>query len=1096
MRTNISHLSFLTLIPFMLVIFFAQTLQAAWGSNGLPIAPYPQPQPDKIQMVADGTGGMIVTWQDQRNGMWDIYAQRKDAEGNSLWTQGGAICTASGSQSNPQIIADGQGGAIIVWDDNRNGSLEIYAQRVDASGDAQWITDGVSVCTDAAVTFTFPITPDGAGGVIITWRDFRNFNHEIYAQRINASGVSLWVPEGIPVCQESGQKNNLQTTVDGTGGAIMAWEDSRNGIPNLYGQRIDALGNLQWTPPGVLIYQATMGVRNPRIATDENGGAIIAWEEFRNPMWGIFAQRVNALGLIQWTEDGIPLCDVSAIQLNLQIISDGDGGMIGAWEDVRNGFNEVFVQRINGSGVVSWTNGGEQICQASHLQYSPQLISDGLSGAIVTWDDTRNSSYGVFAQRISQSGGLQWLTDGIPMATSSAEQSTPQMASYGIGGAYITWLDQRSGTTEIYGQHLDSSGDTQWNTAESSILAAPGTQENNQAVSDGTGGSIVIWLDERNGNMGVFAQRVDASGVILWPYEGVHLGLATENQYVPQIITDTVGGAIITWREFRDGSYRIYAQRIDEFGTVRWADGGVTIGDRAHSQATPHIIPDGVSGAIITWSDVRNGSADVYAQKINDLGRNLWAANGVRLCMAAGYQHIPQITSDGMGGAIVVWDDDRYYGNGVYAQRIDEAGELLWGSNGVGLCTAAGYQYNPQIASDGAGGAIVIWDDNRNFSFDIYAQRIDASGTLQWAIDGVAICLLLERFGYYQILSNGSGGVIISWQDKRTEIQYDIYTQAINALGVVQWETNGVPLCTQSGDQQYPRMSTDGAGGAIVTWQDYRGVDYDIFAQRITASGAPMWALDGLSVCLATGHQEAPQIAFDETGGAVISWEDGRSGLNQIHAQRISGHGAGPICDLDPEVIEIPGIIEIGAFFDTTMTVSNFGSEELTGFIDEACNNFAIISGGGSFTLGSGQSHLVAIRFEPIEEGTHQCSIETGIDLCQSVVVIGTAPGGTSAVPLGLPTRFALHSCAPNPFNPHTTIRYDLPEAMRVNLHIYDIAGRLVRTLVAGELVGPGRQEMAWRGCDDTGRQVAAGVYFYRLVAGRFEETKRMALIK
>ena len=77
-----------------------------------------------------------------------------------------------------------------------------------------------------------------------------------------------------------------------------------------------------------------------------------------------------------------------------------------------------------------------------------------------------------------------------------------------------------------------------------------------------------------------------------------------------------------------------------------------------------------------------------------------------------------------------------------------------------------------------------------------------------------------------------------------------------------------------------------------------------------------------------------------------------------------------------------------------------------------------------------------------------------------------------------------------------TTIKYDLPKAERVSLRIYDIAGRLVRILANHEWVEAGRREVIWQGRDQAGRYVATGVYFYRLEAGPFRETRRMTLVK
>jgi len=106
-------------------------------------------------------------------------------------------------------------------------------------------------------------------------------------------------------------------------------------------------------------------------------------------------------------------------------------------------------------------------------------------------------------------------------------------------------------------------------------------------------------------------------------------------------------------------------------------------------------------------------------------------------------------------------------------------------------------------------------------------------------------------------------------------------------------------------------------------------------------------------------------------------------------------------------------------------------------------------------------------------------------------------PGDISGVDdLSLPTRFALHHNVPNPFNPMTAIKYDLPVATRVSVKIFDISGRLVAVLKNNEFETAGRHEVVWRGRDHAEQQVAAGVYFYRLEGGTFSQTRRMVLVK
>ena len=102
----------------------------------------------------------------------------------------------------------------------------------------------------------------------------------------------------------------------------------------------------------------------------------------------------------------------------------------------------------------------------------------------------------------------------------------------------------------------------------------------------------------------------------------------------------------------------------------------------------------------------------------------------------------------------------------------------------------------------------------------------------------------------------------------------------------------------------------------------------------------------------------------------------------------------------------------------------------------------------------------------------------------------------TGVIDLPPPTAFALGDNFPNPFNPTTAIRFELPREERVHLCVYDVSGRRVRKLIGGEHIPAGRVSVEWNGTDDTGRRVASGTYLYRLRAGAFDETRRMLLVK
>jgi hypothetical protein len=99
------------------------------------------------------------------------------------------------------------------------------------------------------------------------------------------------------------------------------------------------------------------------------------------------------------------------------------------------------------------------------------------------------------------------------------------------------------------------------------------------------------------------------------------------------------------------------------------------------------------------------------------------------------------------------------------------------------------------------------------------------------------------------------------------------------------------------------------------------------------------------------------------------------------------------------------------------------------------------------------------------------------------------------AGPVAAPRGFALEQNYPNPFNPQTTIAYQLPQVGPVKLTLYNVAGQVVRRLV-DQVQAAGQYQVTWDSRDDQGREVGSGVYLYRLVAGPFQQTRRLVLVK
>ena len=164
-------------------------------------------------------------------------------------------------------------------------------------------------------------------------------------------------------------------------------------------------------------------------------------------------------------------------------------------------------------------------------------------------------------------------------------------------------------------------------------------------------------------------------------------------------------------------------------------------------------------------------------------------------------QNACRVASDGSGGAIITWWDCdlKTNDNNIYAQRIDSAGIVQWNNRGVAICTNPAHQQNPEIASDGNGGAYITWFDARNIKNEIFVQKINSDGVVQWVSDGVSVGTVAEHFqqGSPVLTSDGSGGVIIAWEDWRGDLYNAIrgmYAQKISAEGEIQWGAGGISL--------------------------------------------------------------------------------------------------------------------------------------------------------------------------------------------------------------------------------------------------------------------------------------------------------------
>jgi hypothetical protein len=193
--------------------------------------------------------------------------------------------------------------------------------------------------------------------------------------------------------------------------------------------------------------------------------------------------------------------------------------------------------------------------------------------------------------------------------------------------------------------------------------------------------------------------------------QDLHFGIPvtddTDPEYSPKIVEDGYGSFIVTWV---GASGQILAQKVDNAGNVLWDSGGILVNESEWALYGYEVVADGMGGAIIIFVRPLDSVFEVLATHVDSEGTVDWGdpVNLVPGEEGLSDQYSATVVPDGSGGAIVAFMDDRdntvpY----VCAQRISNAGDLLWGDLGSYVCPFATTQENPVVVSDGNGGAFV-----------------------------------------------------------------------------------------------------------------------------------------------------------------------------------------------------------------------------------------------------------------------------------------------------------------------------------------------------------------------------------------------------
>jgi hypothetical protein len=361
-------------------------------------------------------------------------------------------------QHNPAISVDGSGNFVITWKDQRNGDSDIYAQRYSSDGTALGANFKINDDLGNAAQGSPSISTDNSGNFVITWGDGRNEDDEhdsdIYAQRYSSDGSALSANFKVDENQGTEQAWWPHIAMDDSGTFVIVWQDGHiwTEFSDVYAQRYSTDGNVIGANFKVNDVPGTGWFYHPSISTDGSGNFVITWTEGHHRDHDIYAQRYLKDGSAEGTNFKVTDFQGSAYLSSTSVSTDGSGNFVITWGNREYGDSPVYAQRYSSDGSAIGTNFKVNENQSSG---APSISIDRSGKFVIAWQDERNGDSDIYAQRYS-SDGSTFGTNFRVTNTSDGDQGDPDVALMN-GRIYFSWTDNHADDTgaDIWAKVLD-----------------------------------------------------------------------------------------------------------------------------------------------------------------------------------------------------------------------------------------------------------------------------------------------------------------------------------------------------------------------------------------------------------------------------------------------------------------------------------------------------------------------------------------------------------------------------------------------------------------------------------------------------------------
>jgi hypothetical protein len=658
----------------------------------------------------DGTNYLIV-WEDERYGTTDIYGARIAQDGTVLDVAGFAICRADQHQRRPSVVFGGTE-YLVVWEDYRYSSYDIFGARVTTAGTVLDAA-GIAISTAAGYQLSPCVAYDGTNYLVV-W-EYQEGDYDLYGARVSPAGTVL-DPSGIAIATGPAHEYFPEIAFDGTN-YLVAWKRYYSGNYGIYGTRIAQSGTVL-DPSGFLVSFSGATQGDPSIAYDGTN-FLVVWEDSRNGSNDIYAARVTPSGTVL-DPAGIGVSTHASSQYAPAVTFNGNDFVI-IWRDYRNTDTDIYGARVSQTGTVL-DPAGIPVIRAPNSQLAPSCASDGTNCLAVWWDYRTIHNYNVIGARIAQDGHV--LDDtGIMLSTSANWQEHVSVACDGTN-FLLVWEDTRSSdSSDIYGMRVSLDG-TVLDPGGIPVSTAGNRQRYPAVAFNGTN-YFVIWWDMRNDDEDIYGTRVSQDGTVLDP-SGIAVFIDAWCQTPPTVTANSTYYLVVwDWQQ-----YEIRGTRVAGDGTVL-DPSGFLIAVNDSSRSFPAASSDGTNFFVV-WTDNRNiMSYDIFGTRVSQKGIVL-DPEGIPISTIATFNYQPAVAFDGTN-YLVVWDCN----SDIHGIRVDQDGTVLDPSDIV-IAAAPSEQRSPVVAFDGVHYQ-VIWQDFRNGTHpDIYGRAVSTSGV---PLDEYEVCI-------------------------------------------------------------------------------------------------------------------------------------------------------------------------------------------------------------------------------------------------------------------------------------------------------------------------------------------------------------------